>query len=52
MILREAKWLDRICVHDYTFLGVPVDSIEVVETGSAYIRFCKKCGLEIERVEK
>ena len=33
MILREAKWLDRICVHDYTFLGVPVDSIEVVETG-------------------
>ena len=52
MILREAKWLDRICVHDYSFLGVPVDSIEVVETGTAYIRFCKKCGLEVERVEK
>ena len=50
MILREAKWLDRICVHDYSFLGVPVDSIEVVETGTAYIRFCKKCGLEVEIV--
>lgn len=40
------------CCHDYTFLGVPVDSIEYVETGTSYIRFCKACGLEVERVEK
>ena len=52
-ILREVQWLDRTsCVHDYSFLGVPVDSIEVVETGTAYIRFCNECGLEVERVEK
>ena len=53
-ILREVQWLDRTtpCVHDYSFLGVPVDSIEVVETGTAYIRFCNVCGLEVERVEK
>jgi len=31
---------------------VPVDSIEYVETGTAYIRFCNVCGLEVERVEK
>ena len=52
-ILREAQWADaHPCDHAYTFLGVPVDSIEVVETGTAYIRFCKHCGLEFERHEK
>lgn len=45
------------CKHDYSFLAsmsypVPVDSIEYVETGTAYIRFCNVCGLEVERVEK
>ena len=59
-ILREVQWADACghpqawhqCDHVYTFLGVPVDSIEVVETGTAYIRFCKQCGLEVERHEK
>ena len=52
-ILREAQWADdHQCDHAYTFLGVPVDSIETVETGTAYIRFCKHCGLEVERHEK
>ena len=52
-ILREVQWADdHPCDHAYTFLGVPVDSIEVVETGTAYIRFCNVCGLEVERVEK
>ena len=45
------------CHHDYSCLAsmsypVPVDSIQVVETGTAYVRFCNECGLEVERVEK
>ena len=40
------------CQHDYTFMAPPPDSIIVCETGTAFIRYCSKCGLEIDRHEK
>jgi len=40
------------CQHDYTFMAPPPDSIIVCETGTAFVRYCSKCGLEIDRHEK
>ena len=60
--LREAQWADKQkqpthdkgfdtseCRHDFGCWG---SKFRVCETGTDYIRYCKVCGLEVERIEK
>ena len=55
-ILREVQWAERDkgfdtskCCHNFGTWG---SKFLCCETGTAYIRYCKLCGLEVERVEK
>ena len=55
-ILREVQWAERDkgfdtseCRHDFGTWG---SKFSTCETGTAYIRYCKLCELEVERYEK
>ena len=52
-ILREAQWAEDRgadeCRHDFGCWG---SKFRVCETATAYIRYCKVCGVEVERHEK